>query len=141
MSDVPNLENKKLICPICSTELDATDNFCRHCGAATGHDDPNSNPSAAEIVNVHVVQETPPAGRRLSDNRTFVLIMLFLVLGPIALPLLWRGRAFTGRQKTLLTLVVIVLTIFVVWLTWYVLVHMVIEPLQELFGTVPGMKS
>jgi len=133
MSNSPNLE--KLICSRCSAELDATDHFCRHCGAATGHGAaPLPLSDAVETVDTQVVTETPPAGRRLSDSRTFLLVMLFLVLGPLVFPMLWRSRAFTRGQKNVLTIVVIVLTVVVLWLTWYLWVHMIIEPFREFFA-------
>ena len=133
MSNSPNLE--KLICPKCSTEWDATDDFCRHCGAATGRGAAAfTSPDVVETVATQVVDEARPAPRRLSDNRTFVLIMLFLVLGPLVFPMLWWSRAFTGRQKIVLTIVVTVLTIVVLWLTWYLWVHTIIKPFRELFA-------
>jgi hypothetical protein len=39
-----------------------------------------------------------------------VLVMLFAVAGPLALPLLWRSRRFSSAWKTALTVLVLSLT-------------------------------
>ena len=44
-----------------------------------------------------------------------VLPLLFVVLGPFALPLLWRSRRFTRPWKTALSVVVVGITLFAVW--------------------------
>ena len=44
----------------------------------------------------------------------FVLLMLFCVLGPLALPLLWKSPRFPRWTKWALTVLMIV---FLVWLT------------------------
>ena len=48
--------------------------------------------------------------RRLRDSRAFIYAMLFVALGPLALPMLLTSRAFTWRGKLILTVVVLVLT-------------------------------
>jgi RsiW-degrading membrane proteinase PrsW (M82 family) len=60
-----------------------------------------------------------------------VLTLLFLVLGPLALPLLWRSRRFTLRWKIVLTVIVAGITVYVLWQVWYVL-NQAMGPLQEL---------
>lgn len=47
-----------------------------------------------------------------------VLLALFVFLGPLALPLLWRSPRFNRAWKTALTLAVIIFTVVMVWLTW-----------------------
>ena len=39
-----------------------------------------------------------------------VLVLLFLVLGPLALPYLWKSPRFSQRAKTVLTVAVIAYT-------------------------------
>ena len=56
------------------------------------------------------LEPIPPRRRRLRDSRLFVCLMLFAVLGPFALPLLWRSRAFSRRWKVALALAVLGLT-------------------------------
>ena len=40
----------------------------------------------------------------------WVLVLLFLVLGPLALPYLWRSPSFSRRLKVVLTVLVIAYT-------------------------------
>lgn len=56
------------------------------------------------------LEPIPSRRRRLRDSRAFVLFMLFAVLGPFALPLLFSSRAFSRRWKAVLALAVLVLT-------------------------------
>ena len=46
-----------------------------------------------------------------------VLAMLFLVLGPFGLPLLYKSPQFSRLAKILLTLVMILYTFYLVWAT------------------------
>jgi hypothetical protein len=50
-------------------------------------------------------------------NVWFVLIMLFFVIGPFGLPLVWRNPRFARGTKVLLTLVMVVYTVALVDLT------------------------
>jgi hypothetical protein len=95
----------KIVCRQCYAVLDAPDNFCRHCGT------PTSGLSSA------------PGGRsapalKWSESPWVVLPMLFLVIGPLALPLLWRSRQFTRPWKIVLTLLVTAVTVFLIWRIW-----------------------
>ena len=44
-----------------------------------------------------------------------VLVLLFFVLGPFALPLLYESPQFSKFWKVLLTIVVIIFTIYLTW--------------------------
>jgi predicted nucleic acid-binding Zn ribbon protein len=68
-------------CPKCSADVDATDRFCRECGYVL----------SAEAIKWH-------------HRRGVVLLLLFLVLGPLALRLLWSSPAFTTRERILCTI-------------------------------------
>ena len=126
-------EIEKIVCRHCHAMLDVGDSFCRHCGAPTGDD-----PTAPATQPVSYVPAAPSRKRSdWSESRWAVLTMLFLVLGPIALPMLWRSRQFTPLWKILLTLLVLGLTIGIVWLLWYVIVT-ALAPLQEL-NRIQGM--
>lgn len=46
-----------------------------------------------------------------------VIGLLFLVLGPLGLPLLYKSPKFSRRAKVLLTLVMIPYTAYLVWST------------------------
>jgi len=61
-----------------------------------------------------------------------VLILLFLVIGPFALPLLWLSPAFRLSTKVVLSVVAIVVTVVGVYLTvmW---VNYMFHRVDELF--------
>ena len=61
----------------------------------------------------------------------FVLLMLFAVAGPFAIPLLWRSSKFGRVSKIILTILVIIYTIILIWLT-YKLLLMLIPQYQDL---------
>jgi len=129
---------EKLVCRSCYAVVDAGDNFCRRCGAPIGsaavprpsaQDDAN-RPVLAEVV------EPRSVGRKWSDSPWIVLVLLFFVLGPLALPMLWRSRQFSLVWKLVLTAIVIGLTVLILWLIWYVL-DKSLEPLRQL-QNLPG---
>jgi len=49
----------------------------------------------------------PPAPIKWYYRPVWVLVLLFLVLGPLALPYLWRSPSFSRRLKIVLTVLVI----------------------------------
>ena len=76
-----------LLCPRCRGGIDAQDGYCRHCG--------------------HQM-----ASSSWYHGRIFVLSMLFLVVGPLALPLLWRSPTFGLKSKVAITVANIAYTAF-----------------------------
>ena len=60
-----------------------------------------------------------------------VLATLFLVAGPLGLPMLWRSRQFSPVWKVALSALVLGVTVAVVAMIWYVLGKS-LEPLMEL---------
>jgi hypothetical protein len=102
---------EKIVCPQCRAVLDASDNFCRHCG----------QPS----------KESAAGKSTWAESRAIVLVMLFVVLGPLALPLLWRSREFSLPWKIVLTVVMVALTALIFYLIWHVL-YQALEPLRQL---------
>jgi hypothetical protein len=81
----------ELVCRRCGAALDAANNFCCRCGRPTG--------------------QQP----QWWESPWMVLPMLFLVLGPLALPMLWRSRRFTRPWKWVLTILVTMMTLFLLW--------------------------
>ena len=73
----------------------------------------------------------PKTGGKLLESRVTVLTMLFAVLGPLALPLLWRSSRFSLTWKIVLTLLVLLLTGVIIGLFSYV-IQMTLAPLKEL---------
>lgn len=65
----------EMVCSRCKNAIEPLDRFCRHCGARRG--------SKGAIYQRPLV----------------VLGLLFFVVGPLALPLLWRSEEFTRNQK------------------------------------------
>ncbi len=116
------VEVEKIVCRRCFAMLDVGDSFCRHCGVPTC----NPGDSAGEFAN-----DRSPAGPSFWENRWVVLAMLFLVLGPMGLPMLWRSGQFTPVWKVLLSVLVSGLTGAVIGMIWYVL-QVSLEPLTQL---------
>ncbi|MGD0900184.1 MAG: hypothetical protein ABR915_20300 [Thermoguttaceae bacterium] len=98
----------KIVCRRCYAVLDAGDNYCRHCGTPTAPGIPAAPDAPAR----------PPGW---SESPWFVLPMLFLIFGPLAIPLLWRSRRFTLVWKSVLTVLVLAVTVYVCWGVWFVL--------------------
>lgn len=82
-------------CPMCETPVEAAAKFCSACGAPLG----SSGPGPA----------TPKP--RWYYNVWFVLLMLFFVVGPFGLPLVWKNPRFSRTIKWLLTVLMVGYTI------------------------------
>jgi len=112
MSDPLSAE---ILCGKCKAPIGANDNYCRHCGTPTAGPSGLSSRTAAAWW----------------ESRWFVLTLLFLVLGPLALPLLWRSRRFTWSWKIVLSVMVVGVTVYAVWQAWHSL-NQALAPLLEL---------
>lgn len=75
------------------------------------------------------VPEPPRAGSvaAIAASRWQVLALLFLVLGPLALPVLWKSPRFSRAGKFVLTILVVIQTFAVIWLLWYVVSRFLYE--------------
>jgi hypothetical protein len=71
--------------------MDLIDRYCRHCGRVRGGSLP------------------------LIQNPWVILALLFLIVGPLALPLLWRSASFNASQKIGIAVVNIGYTIGLLW--------------------------
>jgi hypothetical protein len=111
-----------VICPACSAALDVEDHFCRRCGMPTSLRHASGGPLASE----------KSALRDPLDSPWVVLGLLLCVLGPFALPLLYRSRAFGLPMKMVLTALVCGIAAFAVWITLY-LIGQIAAPVQELW--------
>jgi hypothetical protein len=122
-------ESKKIVCPKCCAVLEAGDRFCRHCGQATG--DAVVLVDGGPMASPSVRPPTPAASRTpWVENVWVVLLMLFVMLGPLALPMLWRSRKFSLAWKFILTIVVAGFTVIVFVVLWYVF-NQLIAPLRD----------
>ena len=118
-----NHAGEKIVCRQCHALLDADDRFCRQCGASTaeaillsdaaGADLPKRSPSA--------VPHRPDRRSPWSGNVWVVLTMLFVALGPLALPMLWQSRQFSLFWKVVLTVLVGIITVVIIVFLWYVI--------------------
>ena len=119
----------RAVCRQCFELLGAGDNFCRYCGAMT----------QVGVAMVKIGKLPPPASSQTTEkppswaeNPVVVLLALFTVLGPFALPMLWRSRRFTRGWKIGLTLAMLLLTVVACWYV-AVTVNKLFDPLlQEL---------
>ena len=126
---------EKIVCRQCYAVLDAADNYCRHCGRATPNLIAGAESGPAAAIEARLVE---PATRPTKgvESPWIVLPMLFLILGPLAIPMLWRSRQFSVLWKIVLTVVVIGMTAVVLWMIWE-LYQRALAPLKELRG-LPG---
>ena len=87
-------------CPACGAAAAMEARFCSQCGTPVG-------------------TMTPAAGRTVKwyYNLWFVLFMLFFVLGPFGLPLVWKHPRLSRPAKLLLTLAVLLYTVWLIVLT------------------------
>ncbi len=123
-------ETEKTVCGSCSAVLETRDRFCRHCGA------PISAPAEArshrsDAATPDLVPVRPPTGRRIADSRAMVLLLLFAVLGPLALPTLWRSSRFSRFWKIALTALVLIITAVIVWILWWA-ISLFLDSLKQL---------
>ena len=115
------------VCHRCYAVIEAGDNYCRHCGTnLTDPSDDAASPRSARPVLASVVERP-----RFSESPWVVLPLLFLVLGPLGVPLLWRSRQFSLLWKGVLTLIMAVVTVFLLWSIWFTL-QTSLAPLREL---------
>lgn len=77
-----------IACQRCKATIDPWDTYCRNCGRRTGKMAWHHSP-------------------------LFVVAMLFLVMGPIALPLLWRSPGFSKNWKIVLTALMVAYTVVI----------------------------
>ena len=121
-------EVRNIVCRGCFAILDVEDCFCRHCGAPTAGD--GTRP-AGGLASPTACAGSVPARQAWSENPWVVLPMLFLVLGPFGLPMLWRSRQFSRIAKAVMTTVVAGITLLILALIWYAL-NTALAPLREL---------
>jgi len=128
----------KIVCRGCYVVLDAEDQYCRQCGTKCGTD-PAAAPADDEMIPATVVPEktaTTRPSKPATDNPWVVLGLLFLVLGPLGLPMLWRSRAFSTWSKLAISVALLGVIAAAIGLAWYMLA-IAIAPLRELTNLKP----
>ena len=88
------------MCPTCQAAVEDGAKFCNQCGEP-----------------LQAIAPPPGTTRKWYYNVWFVLLMLFFVLGPFGLPLVWKHPKFSGAVKVTLTVVMIVYTGWLLKLT------------------------
>lgn len=126
-------EIEKAVCHGCYAVLDAGDSFCRHCGTPLEGGIPTGQPAVEPPP--HTPPHSPADPARLpirwGASPWLALAGLFVLLGPLALPMLWASRRFSRPSKIVLTILVLILTAGVVCSLWY-LTYKSLEPLRQL---------
>lgn len=86
------------LCPGCGAQVTPGGAYCSDCG----------KPLTA-------VGATPSGSKaKWYYNVWFILLMLFFVLGPLGLPLVWKNPRFSRGVKLLLSLVMVVYTVLLI---------------------------
>ena len=112
-----NITRTKM-CPSCGAPATAEARYCSQCGKALQQ----------------AVTALQPA--KWYHSVWFVLFLLFFVLGPFALPLIWKSPRFSRRLKGLLTATAIGYTVLLVELTAR-MVRAVTEAVNQFNSTLP----
>ena len=122
----------KMTCLRCRAALDAADNYCRRCGTPTANL-PGISGGSRAATPWAAGPALDPSVQRPSwwESPWVVLSLLFLVLGPLALPMLWGSRRFTPLWKIILTVFVTLFTVFLIWRIW-IAVQQTLASLGEL---------
>ena len=89
-------------CRMCESPVDATARFCSTCGFQ---------------LDLARSGATPSGAAKWYHNIWMVLFLLFFVLGPFGLPLVWKGPRFSRGVKLALTAVMVLYTYWLVVLT------------------------
>lgn len=127
MTNVEILEIETTVCRRCFVVLDVSDNFCRVCGAVTERGEDAAMAPPTQWIG------DPGGGQRsrTADNPLFVLSMVFFVLGPLALPMVWRCAGLSRFWKVLTTALMLGLVAAVLLAGWYIFDH-ALAPLRTL---------
>ena len=111
-----------IFCHQCHVEAGADDRQCRRCGAEL---------RTAELEAPAAGLKTPTTWRELIDSRWAVLLLLFGVMGPLAIPILLKSRSFSTVSKVVLSVVVTIYIAALVWCAWLA-VKSAYDQLQDL---------
>jgi hypothetical protein len=120
---------EEIVCPACTAVLDVKDQFCRHCGM----------PTSLREARGALLGVGGPVRANPIDSPWVVLALLLCALGPFALPLLYKSRAFSLPVKILLTVVVLAIAVLAVWITLHLL-GQIVAPIKEVWAEMEAMR-
>ncbi len=104
-----------LYCPSCKKDLPLPPHACPDCGSPMIIEKAKSGPSAFAV-----------------------LLLLFLVLGPLGLGVLWRNEHFTRGAKWALTVIVLAYTVALVYATWMAVAY-INNAVANITGALSGI--
>lgn len=96
MTDAALASSEKIRCSSCRTIIEAGDEYCRHCGRRQVR-------SGAWYYEPGVIA-----------------VLALTVLGPFALPLVWKSPRISRNGKWAWTIVLTLLTAVLLWCLWFV---------------------
>lgn len=114
-----------VVCPQCGQELPVDVHDCPTCD--------RSRPAATPRGDRPAKQPARGPQVPIEDSPMLMALMLFFGIGPLALPMLWRGRAYSTGGKIVLTIAVFGLMILIAWLIWFVYVYQITPLIDELW--------
>ncbi len=120
---------QELACRHCGKVAPLESDVCPHCGGVFNSRRESSEPSTLRQSVADAI-----------DNPWVVIGLLFGVMGPLAIPVLWRSRGFTWPMKIALSIAVCVYTTLLAWLAWLA-VRMAWEQVAPLLGVLSGQLS
>ena len=106
-------------CDACSAAVEPTATFCSRCGW--------------KLTTAPTLPQPPRA--KWYHNIWLVLLMLFFVLGPFGLPLVWSNPRFSRTVKIALTAATLLYTVWLLQVTMQ-MVHAVTTSLQDFNATL-----
>lgn len=115
----------ELACSRCGKLAPLESAICPECGAAFN---PRRESSQEPSLRQSVVEAI--------DNPWVVVGLLFGVMGPLAIPILWRSRGFRWPMKITLSIAVCVYITLLAWLAWLA-VRMAWQQVAPLWGAAP----
>jgi small neutral amino acid transporter SnatA (MarC family) len=82
-------------------------------------------PFCAELIQDEAIKcrfcneylDKPPASAAKWYNKTSTIVLALLLLGPFALPLVWRHPTYKTTTKTIVTVIVIAATVLFLYLS------------------------
>ena len=110
----------ELACPLCNAAIEPGRTYCARCEQL--------------LSGSSVSRPAQPAHPKWYYNVWVVLLMLFFVLGPLGLPLVWKNPNFSRWIKIALTLAMVVYTALLIEATLKA-VAAVMNQMQQLNAT------